>query len=155
MTQNHNQSCTKVRHPVFDSAQCMVVDQVASRANDKKVTEVLVEDQLGRSTGIGASDNDSERMLPLDRLLPTRRRRLALGYLTRGKPEITFLEFGERSISRHRGSRMIGGQDQSGDAQAGNRGEDSEFRCGFHRSFLFGQGGKRYQTVEMKHDLTR
>src|SRR5437879_9865016 len=140
MTQDYDQARAHVLHPVFDAAQRMVVDQIASRANDKKVTEVLVEDQLGRSTGIGASDNDSEWVLRLGRLRPTRRRRLALGYLTRGKPKIALLEFGERSISRHRGSRMIGGQDQSGDAQADNGGEDSELGRGFHSSFLFVQG---------------
>jgi len=40
---------------------------------------------------------------------------------------------------------MIGGQDQSGDAQAGNGGEDSKFGCSFHSSFLFVQAGKWYQ----------
>jgi hypothetical protein len=40
---------------------------------------------------------------------------------------------------------MIGGQDQSGAAQAGNGGEDSKFGCSFHSSFLFVQGGKWYQ----------
>jgi hypothetical protein len=39
---------------------------------------------------------------------------------------------------------MIGGQDQSGAAQAGNGGEDSKFGCSFHSSFLFVQGGKSY-----------
>src|SRR5437867_4285600 len=130
MTQNYDQACARVCHRVFDAAQRMVVDQIASRANDEKVTQVLVEDQLRRTAGIGACDNDRERMLCLGRLLPTCCSRLALGFLTRGEPEITLLKFGERSITTDRGSRMIGGDDESGDAQAGNGGEDSKFGCG-------------------------
>ena len=38
MTQNYNQTRAQVRHPVFDGAQRMVVDQIARRANDEKVT---------------------------------------------------------------------------------------------------------------------
>src|SRR5205823_8863641 len=117
-------------------------DQVTRRANDEKVTEVLVENQLGPSAGIGACDNDGERVLRLGRLRPTRCGRLALGHVTRGKPQIALLEFGECSISRHRGSRRVGRPNQSGDAQAGNGGEESKFGCGFHSSFLFVQGGK-------------
>src|SRR5216684_8454975 len=86
MTQNYNQARAQVRHPVFDGAQRMVVDQVARRANDEKVTQVLVEDQFRPGAGIGACDNDGEGLLRLGRLLPTRRSRLALGFLTRGKP---------------------------------------------------------------------
>jgi hypothetical protein len=56
MTQNYNQARAQVRHPVFDGAQRMVVDQIARRANDEKVTQVLVEDQLGRSAGIIQAD---------------------------------------------------------------------------------------------------
>ena len=38
MTQNYNQAPAQVRHPVFDGAQRVVVDQIARRANDEKVT---------------------------------------------------------------------------------------------------------------------
>ena len=44
-----------------------------------------------------------------------------------------------------RGSRMIGGQDQTGDAQAGNGGEEIEFRCCFHSSFLFVRERRIYE----------
>src|SRR5438876_10728365 len=98
MTQDHDQARAQVRDCVFDAAQRMVVDQIASRANDEKVTQVLVEDQLRRNARIGASDDDGERVLRLRRLRPTRCGWLALGYLTRGKPEIAFLEFGECGI---------------------------------------------------------
>src|SRR5260370_29726973 len=102
MTQNYDQACARVRHRVFDAAQRVVVDQIASRANDEKVTQVLVEDQLGRSAGISASDNDGERVLCLGRLSPTSGGRLDVGYLTRGKPDIALLAFRERSIRSHR-----------------------------------------------------
>src|SRR5438270_4185449 len=92
MTEHHNQARTQGRNAVFDGAQRMVVNQVARRANDKKLTQVLVEDQLGRSARIGAGHNDGERVLRLGRLLATRCGRLAFGYLTRGKPEIALLE---------------------------------------------------------------
>src|SRR5207247_3847398 len=104
MTQDHDQARAQVRDCVFDAAQRMVVDQIASRANDEKVTEVLVEDQLGRSAGIGAPDNDREWVLGLGRLRATRCRRFALRYLTRRKAEITLLEFGQRSIGTDRGN---------------------------------------------------
>lgn len=77
MTQNYDQACARVPHRVFDAAQRMVVDQIASRANDEKVTQVLVEDQLRRNARIGASDDDGERMLRLGRLP----RRAAVGLL--------------------------------------------------------------------------
>ena len=113
----------------------MVVDQVARCANNEKVTQVLVEDQLRPSPGIGACDDDGKRVLRLGRLLPTRCDGLALGYLTRGKTEIALLEFGERSIGGHRGSRRMVGQDESRDAQAGNGSKESKFGCGFHSWF--------------------
>src|SRR5438876_11138159 len=91
MTQDHDQARAQVRDCVFDAAQRMVVDQIPSRANDEKVTQVLVEDQLGRSAGIGASENDGERVLLLGCLCPARCGGFALGYLTRGKSEIASL----------------------------------------------------------------
>ena len=111
VTQNDNQACAQVRHRVLDAAQGMVVDQIASGANDEKITKVLVEDQLGRSAGIGACDNDGERMLRLGRLRPTCCGRLALRYLARGKPEIALLKFGERSVSIDRGGGLSMGID--------------------------------------------
>src|ERR1700719_3599232 len=93
MTQNHDQACAQVRDSVLDGAQRMVVDQIASRANNEKVTQVLVEDQLGRSARIGASENDGEGVLLLGCLCPTCCSRFALGDLTRGKSEIALLEF--------------------------------------------------------------
>src|SRR5882724_8333962 len=124
MTQDHDQARAQVCDCVLDAAQCMVVDQIASCANDEKVTQVLVEDQLGRGAGIGASENDSERVLLLGCLCPARCGRFALGYLTRGKSEIALLKFGQRGISADRGSRMFGSQDQSDGARAGNGGKD-------------------------------
>ena len=49
-----------------------------------------------------------EWVLRLGRLRPTRRGRLALGYVARGKSEIALLEFSKRSISIDRGSRLLG-----------------------------------------------
>src|SRR5260370_40198197 len=108
MTQNDDQACAQVRLSVLDGAQRMVVDQIASRANNEKVTQVLVEDQLGRSAGIGTSENDGERVLRLGCLCPTGCGRFALGDLTRGKSEIALLKFGQSGISADRGSRMFG-----------------------------------------------
>ncbi len=48
MTQNYNQARAQVRHPVFDGAQRMVVDQIARRANDEKVTAVRESSKLIR-----------------------------------------------------------------------------------------------------------
>src|SRR5438874_1847039 len=68
-------------------------------------------------------------------------RRVALGAVPRGKPEVALLELGERGISGYRGSRRAGGQNRRGDAHAGNGGEDSKFGCRFHSSFVFVRGG--------------
>src|SRR5437016_14163450 len=103
MTQDHDQARAQVRDCVFDAAQCMVVDQIPSRANDEKVPEVLVEDQLGRSAGIGASENDGERVLLLGCLCAPGGDGFTLGDLTRGKTEITLLEFGQRGFSADSG----------------------------------------------------
>src|SRR6266436_2919898 len=135
VTENHDQARAQVRHCVLDAAQRMVVDQIPSRANDEKVTQVLIEDQLGRSAGIGASENDGERVLFLGCLCPTCCSRFALGDLTRSKSEIALLKFGQRGISADRGSRMFGSQDQSDDARTGYSGKDAD--CASPALFLF------------------
>jgi hypothetical protein len=94
----------------------MVVDQIAGRANDEKISQVLVEDQLGGSAGVGASDDDGERMLRLGCLHPTCCCWFGLGHFTRCKAEIALLKFSKCSISTDSSSRLFGSQDQSDDA---------------------------------------
>src|SRR5438105_13738900 len=98
----------------------MVVDQVARCANNEKVTQVLVEDQLRPSPGIGACGNDGKRMLRLGRLLPARCDGLALGYLTRGRTEIAVRGLGERRIGGRGGSGKLVGSSESRRAQEGS-----------------------------------
>ena len=70
MTQNHNQARAQDRYRVLNAAQGMVVDQVARGANNEKIPEPLVEDQLDRDAGVTASKNGCEWMLAGDKLVP-------------------------------------------------------------------------------------
>ena len=47
----------------LDAADLRRGDDVARNADDKQVAEALVEDDLGRHPGVGASEDDSERFL--------------------------------------------------------------------------------------------
>src|SRR4029453_8696107 len=110
---------------------------VAGGANNEKVPKVLVKDDLGRSPGIGASNNDGEWVLAFGRLRPACGRRLACRHLTGGKPKIALLQFGERRLSRYRGCRRIGRPNQNSSAQASDDPENSGSGCGFHREVSF------------------
>src|SRR5439155_18396156 len=134
MTQNHYQACAQVRDCVFDAAQPMVVDQIARGADHKKVPDVLVEDDFGSCAGVRAAENNGERVLLLGCLCAPGGGGFTLGDLTRGKTEITLLEFGQRGISADRGNRMFGSEDQSDDARTGNDGKDVE--CDSYGLFL-------------------
>jgi hypothetical protein len=93
-----------MRYCIFDAAERMIVNQVARRANDEKVTEVLIENQFRRNSGIGASDDDGERVLVLRSLRATGGHRLAGGDGTLGESLVASLESTER-FSRYDGCR--------------------------------------------------
>src|SRR6266581_6575665 len=149
MTQNHYQACAQVRDCVFDTAQRMVVDQIARGADHEKVPDVLVEDDFGSCAGVRAAENNGERVLLLGCLCAPGGGGFALGYLTRGKSEIALLKFGQRGISANRGSRMFGSQDQSDDTRAGNSGKD--LGCNSHGLYIK-SGELRCKDIDLLDD---
>ena len=63
MAEHHNEACSEVFDRVFNAAQGVIVDQIAGIPGHKKIPDVLIEDNLGRSARIGADHNNGERML--------------------------------------------------------------------------------------------
>jgi hypothetical protein len=59
---------------ILDAAQNLIGNDVPRYANNEKIPEPLVEDQLDRYAGVTASKNDCKRMLAVDEWC----RRLAL-----------------------------------------------------------------------------
>src|SRR5438046_10220084 len=92
---------------VFDASQGVFVNEIAGGPDHKKVPDVLVEDDFGSCAGVRAAENNGERVLLLGCLCAPGGGGFTLGDLTRGKTEITLLEFGQRGISADRGNRRL------------------------------------------------
>jgi hypothetical protein len=55
---------------ILDAAQDVIGNDVPRDANNEKVPEPLVEDQLDRDARVAATKNDCKRMLAGDELVP-------------------------------------------------------------------------------------
>jgi len=56
----------QVVNAILDTANDIGVDNIASNANDKQIPKALVEQQFRRNTRVTATENRSERGLPVD-----------------------------------------------------------------------------------------
>jgi hypothetical protein len=81
MAEDNYESGAEMLHRVLDAAQRIVIDQIAGDANDKQVSDALVEDDFGSGPRIRASYDDGERLLPLGGGGTARGNRLARAHL--------------------------------------------------------------------------
>jgi len=62
---------------VFDAAERVIIHEIPRGADDEKVADILIEDQLRRRARVGATDDDGKGMLRLCRSRAAVRGRLA------------------------------------------------------------------------------
>ena len=77
MPEHDDEPRAKVLHRVFNAAQRVIIHEVARRAHNKQVADVLVEDDFRRRARIRAANDDGKRMLSLGSLRAARRGRFA------------------------------------------------------------------------------
>jgi hypothetical protein len=63
MPKNDDESSAQIRHRVLDAAQRIVIHEIAGGADHEEVTDVLIEDDFGRSPRISTTDDNGKRML--------------------------------------------------------------------------------------------
>jgi hypothetical protein len=63
MPQNDDETCAKMLDRVLDATQGIIIHQIAGRADDEEVPDVLIENDFGRRPRIGASNDNGKRML--------------------------------------------------------------------------------------------
>jgi hypothetical protein len=93
MAENYHQPGAELRGSEFDAADLRWGDDVSRDADDEQISQTLIEHDFCRHPGIGASQNDRERLLALRQfgascLVEIRLRAAHV----RGKPAVTFLE---------------------------------------------------------------
>ena len=59
MPKNNDESCSKMVHRVLDAAERIVIYQIAGRANDEEISDVLIKDDFRRGPRISAANNDA------------------------------------------------------------------------------------------------
>src|SRR3977135_3030817 len=72
VSKNNDETDAQMLDRVFDTAKSVVIDQIAGRADDNEVANVLIEDDLGCGPRISASDNDGKWMMRLRRFRAAR-----------------------------------------------------------------------------------
>ena len=127
-----------MRHRIFNAAQGVIIYEVAGRADNEEVADVLVEDYLGGGPGISASQNDSKGMLSLRGFGSFGRGGLGGGDFVRDKAGITLLEFCKRVIRAHRGSGRLGGEDKRRETKLDEACDERVFKCTVHFRALDG-----------------
>src|SRR5258708_3832814 len=58
MSEHHDETCAEVRHCVFDTAQRVVIHQIPRGANDEKIADALIEDDLRPGARIRTTDDN-------------------------------------------------------------------------------------------------
>ena len=88
----------------------MIINKVAGIPDHEEVANVLIEDDLGRSTGIRAADDDGKGVLSLRGFGSFCGSLLGGRDFASGKAGISFLEFCERVLRADRRVRRLGGE---------------------------------------------
>src|SRR5512133_3088760 len=65
MSKNNDESRSKMIHRVLDAPKRIVIHQIAGRADDEEVPNVLIENDFGRRPRISAAHNNGKWMLVL------------------------------------------------------------------------------------------
>ena len=61
--EHHDESRAEMFDRVFNASEFVIADHFSRRADHKKITNVLIENNLGRRARIRTADNDGKRML--------------------------------------------------------------------------------------------
>ncbi len=130
VAKNNDQPRTEMFNRVFDAPKNVIIDQVASVPDYKKIADVLIENDFRSSPRIGAAEDNSEWMLRLRRLRTAGGRRLACRNFAANKTRISFLKFRQCGIRAHRSDWMICGKNNRNDAKQTN--ERDQFGCSLH-----------------------
>src|SRR5687768_14525013 len=102
MAEDHDEPGCEARRRELDAAHLRRRDDVPRNANHEQVAEALVEHELSRHPGIGAPEDDRERLLlrrELDALRATHERVAAAD--VRRESEVSFPQPPERFLCRH------------------------------------------------------
>ena len=121
VAQHHDKSRAEMLDRVFNAAQLIVPHDFPSRADDEKVTNVLIENDLGRRARIGTADDDGEGMLRAGGGHAAGARGLPAARRGGDKTGVAGLEFRQRRVGSHGGGGMISGQDQTGSTKQNQR----------------------------------
>jgi len=113
MTNHDDKSRAQMLDRILNAAKLVIADHFAGGADDKEITNILVEDQLGRRALIRASDDDSKGMLRLRRLQPAGASRLGRAIGLGDEIFIPGFELCERRFGSHRRCGMLGGKEKS------------------------------------------
>src|SRR5438034_6521848 len=135
MAEHQKQAGAQMIDRVLDAAQSFIVDHVSRHSHNKQVTEPLIEDNFGRHTRIGATDDGGERMLSLCQFRAPFRRLTGMLQIAARITAIAFLELRDCfTWSYRRLVRMnrISASGQLVNAQQADGDETSYELCRFH-----------------------
>jgi hypothetical protein len=117
MAQNHDQRRFEEIDRVFEARKAIVIDEIASDANNEEIARPLIEDQFRRHTRICTSQDGGERMLGFGQSRAADGK-IRPGALAGNITCIAFHEALQRLVGRHRrfasngrhGARCHGGK---------------------------------------------
>jgi hypothetical protein len=112
MAKDDDQPRPKVFDRVFDTAEPVLINQIARGPNHKQIANVLIEDNFRRRPRIGTPNDDRKRMLAFRGFCAFGRRWFAAGDGAFDKTGIAFLEFRECGFWSETSNRVIGAESE-------------------------------------------
>src|SRR5262245_36397747 len=101
MTQHDNKPRPESLSGELDASHLRGRDDVAGYADNKQVSQTLIEDDLRRNPGIGTTEDDGKRLLISFQFKSPGRKRRAAITKTRGKPVVPFTQTFQRVDGRN------------------------------------------------------
>lgn len=100
--QHQHEGNAQLLHPVLDGCEDRLVEHLPGGPYAEQVPDPLVEDQLGRDTGVDAADDDRERVLPGGEDMPPGALLVGMTGLPGGVPPVAREKFVERRAGGRR-----------------------------------------------------
>lgn len=125
MTDDDDEADVEVFDGVFDGADDVVVEDVAGIADDEKITEALVEIELGGDAGVGAGEDDGDRGLALGEFGAARRGLVGAHDLAGSEAAVALDEAGQRFIGAEVDAGL-GGECEGAESREGGREERAD-----------------------------
>ena len=91
MSEDHNEFCTRSCASELETSQDVLVENISGDSNAEDVTQPLIEDQLGRRSGVDTAQDRSERPLPIAGLIDLLQK-VAIGFQIRAETRIAIFE---------------------------------------------------------------